>query len=350
MSNTISWTEIFSSLTNKTELTSAQSMWAMNTVMDGKATNDEIKQFLLGLKEKGESPAEITSFVEVMLQHAVKLDVSNDAVDTCGTGGDSLGTVNISTAAALVVAGCGIPVVKHGNRAASSKSGSADVLEALGVLTSMNPEQVKESFQKCGITFCFAPTFHPAMKHVGPVRKELGIPTVFNILGPLANPAKPKAQVVGVANLAMAPIVAQVLANRKTSAFVVRGKDGLDEISIGGPTQIWDVRSGLVKEFEFDAQDLGIPQAGVEKLVGGDAAHNAQLIRKALATVGSGPIQDAICVNAAASIVAYENMGGDFTTQMQLAFARARGSVESGASLNVLNSWANYSESVRPHT
>lgn len=350
MSNTISWTEIFSSLTNKTELTSAQSMWAMNTVMDGKATNDEIKQFLLGLNEKGESPAEITSFVEVMLEHAVKLDVSNDAVDTCGTGGDSLGTVNISTAAALVVAGCGIPVVKHGNRAASSKSGSADVLEALGVLTSMNPEQVKEIFQKCGITFCFAPTFHPAMKHVGPVRKELGIPTVFNILGPLANPAKPKAQVVGVANLAMAPIVAQVLANRKTSAFVVRGKDGLDEISIGGPTQIWDVRSGSVKEFEFDAQDLGIPQAGVEKLVGGDAAHNAQLIRKALATVGSGPIQDAICVNAAASIVAYENMGGDFTTQMQLAFARARGSVESGASLNVLNSWANYSESVRPHT
>jgi len=305
---------------------------------------------MLGSKEKGESPAEITSFVEVMLEHAVKLDVSNDAVDTCGTGGDSLGTVNISTAAALVVAGCGIPVVKHGNRAASSKSGSADVLEALGILTSMNPEQVKESFQKCGITFCFAPTFHPAMKHVGPVRKELGVPTVFNILGPLANPAKPKAQVVGVANLAMAPIIAQVLANRQTSAFVVRGKDGLDEISLSGPTQIWDVRSGVVKEFEFDAQDLGIPRAGVEKLVGGDAAHNAQLIRKALTAAGSGPIQDAICVNAAASIVAYENMGGDFFTQMQLAFARARGSVESGSSMNVLNSWANYSESVRPHT
>ena len=160
--------------------------------MDGKATNDEIKQLLLGLKEKGESPSEITSFVEVMLEHSVKLDISNNAVDTCGTGGDSLGTVNISTAAALVVAGCGIPVVKHGNRAASSKSGSADVLEALGVLTSMNPEQVKESFEKCGITFCFAPTFHPAMKHVGPVRKELGVATVFNILGPLANPAQPK--------------------------------------------------------------------------------------------------------------------------------------------------------------
>ena len=159
MSNSISWLEIFSSLKNKTDLTSAQSLWAMNTVMDGKATNDEIKQLLLGLKEKSESPSEITSFVEVMLEHSVKLDISNDAVDTCGTGGDSLGTVNISTAAALVVAGCGIPVVKHGNRAASSKSGSADVLEALGVLTSMNPVQVKESFEKCGITFCFAPTF-----------------------------------------------------------------------------------------------------------------------------------------------------------------------------------------------
>jgi len=350
MSNSISWSEIFACLKNKTDLTSAQSLWAMNTVMDGKATNDEIKELLLGLKEKGESPSEITSFVESMLEHSVKLDISHDAVDTCGTGGDSLGTVNISTAAALVVAGCGIPVVKHGNRAASSKSGSADVLEALGVLTSMNPTQVKESFQKCGITFCFAPTFHPAMRHVGPVRKELGVATVFNILGPLANPAQPKAQVVGVANLKMAPIIAQVLANRKTSAFVVRGNDGLDEISIGGTTQIWDVRSGEVKEFEFDAKELGIPKAGVEKLAGGDATHNAQLIRKALSENGSGPIQDAICVNAAASIVAYENLGGDFFTQMQLAFARAKGSVESGASLQVLNAWANYSESVRPHT
>ena len=350
MNQSISWSEIFSALKNKTDLSPAQAKWAMNTVMDGNASNEEIKELLLGLKEKGETATEITAFVEIMLEHSVKLNIGNDAVDTCGTGGDSLGTVNISTAAALVVAGCGIPVVKHGNRAASSKSGSADVLEALGVATNMSPEQVKESFLKCGITFCFAPTFHPAMKHVGPVRKELGIPTVFNILGPLANPAQPKAQVVGVANLKMAPIIAQVLANRKTSAFVVRGKDGLDEISIGGPTQIWDVRSGKVLEFEFDAQDLGITRAGVEKLAGGDAKHNASLIRNALSTNGAGPIQDAICVNAAASIVAYENMGGDFFTQMQLAFARAKGSVESGASLHVLNSWANFSENVRAHT
>ncbi|MDP5107545.1 MAG: anthranilate phosphoribosyltransferase [Candidatus Nanopelagicales bacterium] len=350
MSDTISWSEIFSVLKNKTDLTSQQSTWAMNTIMSGAAKDTEIKEFLLSLKDKGESASEITSFVEVLLQHGVKLEVTNHAVDTCGTGGDSLSTVNISTAAALVVAGCGIPVVKHGNRAASSKSGSADVLETLGVLTSMSPSQVKECFEVCKITFYFAPTFHPAMKHVGPVRKELGVPTVFNILGPLANPAQPKAQVVGVANLKMAPIIAQVLANRKTSAFVVRGKEGLDEISTCGPTQIWDVRSGVVKEFEFDAQELGINKVQITDLKGGDATFNAQLIRKALGANGQGPIQDAICVNAAASIVAFENLGGDFFTQMQLAYARAKGSVESGASLDVLNRWANFSENVRAHT
>jgi len=349
MSDTISWSEIFSVLKNKTDLTSQQSTWAMNTIMSGAAKDTEIKEFLLSLNDKGESASEITSFVEVLLQHGVKLEVTNNAVDTCGTGGDSLSTVNISTAAALVVAGCGIPVVKHGNRAASSKSGSADVLETLGVLTSMSPSQVKECFEVCKITFCFAPTFHPAMKHVGPVRKELGVPTVFNILGPLANPAQPKAQVVGVTNLKMAPIIAQVLANRKTSAFVVRGKEGLDEISTCGPTQIWDVRSGVVKEFEFDAQELGINKVHITDLKGGDATFNAQLIRKALGENGQGPIQDAICVNAAASIVAFENLGGDFFTQMQLAHARAKGSVESGASLVVLNRWANFSENVRAH-
>ena len=349
MSDTISWSEIFSVLKNKTDLTSQQSTWAMNTIMSGAAKDTEIKEFLLSLKDKGESASEITSFVEVLLQHGVKLEVTNNAVDTCGTGGDSLSTVNISTAAALVVAGCGIPVVKHGNRAASSKSGSADVLETLGVLTSMSPSQVKECFEVCKITFCFAPTFHPAMKHVGPVRKELGVPTVFN-MGPLANTAQPKAQVVGVANLKMAPIIAQVLANRKTSAFVVRGKEGLDEISTCGPTQIWDVRSGVVKEFEFDAQELGINKVQITDLKGGDATFNAQLIRKALGANGQGPIQDAICVNAASSIVAFENLGGDFFTQMQLAYARAKGSVESGASLDVLNRWANFSENVRAHT
>lgn len=350
MNSSISWVEILSQLKNKTNLNSAQAKWALNSVMSGEVSDSDIKEFLLGLNEKGESAEEITSFVEVLLDHSLKLDISNNSVDTCGTGGDSLGTVNISTAAALVVAGCGIPVVKHGNRAASSKSGSADVLEALGVLTSMTADQVSESFNKCGITFCFAPTFHPAMKFVAPARKELGVPTVFNILGPLVNPAKPKAQVVGVANLKMAPLVAQVLANRKTSAFVVRGEDGLDEISISGPTKIWDVRNGVLKEFMFDAKELGIARAEISELKGGDATFNAELIRKALSTKGQGPIQDAICVNAAASIVAFENLGGDFFTQMQLAFARAKGCVASGASLEVLDRWVKYSESVRPHT
>ncbi len=343
-----SWSEILLNLKNKTDLNDTQSYWAMNQVMSGLAEAAQIKELLIGLKEKGETATEITSFVDAMLEHSVKLDVSHNAVDTCGTGGDALGTVNISTAAAIVVAGTGIPVVKHGNRAASSKSGSADVLEVLGIVTNMNAEQVLDSYLKCGITFCFAPTFHPAMKYAGPIRKELAIPTVFNILGPLANPAKPKAQVVGVANLKMAPIVAQALANRKVSAIVVRGLEGLDEISISGPTQIWDARNGEVKESLFDASDIGIKRASLDELKGGDANFNAKLILQTLRNSGSEAIRDAICVNAAASVVAYENPTGDFKSSMELALARTRGSLESGAALDVLNRWVEFSKNVRP--
>jgi len=348
MTSDNSWPDVFSNLKTKTDLSNTQSYWAMNQVMSGLANAAEIKELLIGLKEKGETATEITSFVDAMLEHSVKLDVSHNAVDTCGTGGDALGTVNISTAAAIVVAGTGIPVVKHGNRAASSKSGSADVLEVLGIATNMTAEQVLDSYLKCGITFCFAPTFHPAMKYAGPVRKELAIPTVFNILGPLANPAKPKAQVVGVANLKMAPIVAQVLANRKVSAIVVRGLEGLDEISVSGPTQIWDARNAEVKESLFNSLDIGIKQASLDELKGGDANFNAELILQALRNTGSEAIRDAICVNAAASVVAYENPTGDFKSSMELAVARTRGSLESGAALDVLNRWVEFSKNVRP--
>jgi len=348
MTSDNSWPDVFSNLKTKTDLSNTQSYWAMNQVMSGLAEAAQIKELLIGLKEKGETATEITSFVDAMLEHSVKLDVSHNAVDTCGTGGDALGTVNISTAAAIGVAGTGIRVVKHGNRAASSKSGSADVLEVLGIATNMTAEQVLDSYLKCGITFCFAPTFHPAMKYAGPVRKELAIPTVFNILGPLANPAKPKAQVVGVANLKMAPIVAQVLANRKVSAIVVRGLEGLDEISVSGPTQIWDARNAEVKESLFNSLDIGIKQASLDELKGGDANFNAELILQALRNTGSEAIRDAICVNAAASVVAYENPTGDFKSSMELAVARTRGSLESGAALDVLNRWVEFSKNVRP--
>ena len=346
MNNLISWQEILTQLGNKKDLTFSQAQWAMNSVMDSKASDAEIKEFLLGLKNKSESAEEITAFVEVMIEHSRKLNINHDAVDTCGTGGDGFNTVNISTAAAIVVASCGIPVVKHGNRAASSKSGSADVLEALQIKIDLSPERVKESFLKVGICFCFAPVFHPAMKVVAQIRKELATATVFNFLGPLSNPGTPKAQVVGVSNLEKAPLIAQVLANRKTNAFVVRGLEGLDEISICGPTQIWQVKNSKVTEFIFDAENLGIKKVQISDLQGADAQTNAQIIEKALAPDSTGAVQEAICVNAAAAIVAYENLDLEFETAINLAYARAKGSVASGMSLNKLKNWQEFSKSI----
>lgn len=346
MNNLISWQEILSQLSNKKDLTFSQAQWAMNSVMDAKASELEIKEFLLGLKNKSESAEEITAFVEVMIEHSKKLDIGHDAVDTCGTGGDGFNTVNISTAAAIVVASCGIPVVKHGNRAASSKSGSADVLEALHIKIDLSPEQVKENFSKVGICFCFAPIFHPAMKVVAPVRKELATTTVFNFLGPLSNPATPKAQVVGVSNLEKAPVIAQVLANRKTNALVVRGLEGLDEISICGPTQIWQVKNNKVNEFIFEPENIGIEKVQISQLQGGDAKTNADLIVKALTPDSTIALQDAICVNAAAAIVAYENQDLNFETAINLAFARTKGSVASGMALNTLRKWQEFSKSI----
>lgn len=346
MNNLISWQEILSQLNSKKDLTFAQAQWAMNSVMDSKASDIEIKNFLLGLKNKSESAEEITAFVEVMIEHSRKLDINHDAVDTCGTGGDGFNTVNISTAAAIVVASCGIPVVKHGNRAASSKSGSADVLEALKIKIDLSPDQVKDNFLKVGIGFCFAPVFHPAMKAVAPVRKELATSTIFNYLGPLSNPATPKAQVVGVSNLEKAPVIAQVLANRKTNALVVRGLEGLDEISICGPTQIWQVKDNQINEFIFDVENVGIDKVEISQLQGGDASTNAGLIKQALTPDSTNPLQDAICINAAAAIVAYENQVLNFETAINLAYARAKGSVASGMSLNTLQKWQDYSKSI----
>ena len=346
MNNLISWQEILTSLEKNKNLTFTQAQWAMNSVMDQNANATEIKEFLLGLKNKSETSEEITAFVAVMIQHSKKLEINHDAVDTCGTGGDGLNTVNISTAAAIVVASCGIPVVKHGNRAASSKSGSADVLEALNIRIDLSPEQVKDNLNKVGVCFCFAPIFHPAMKVVAPIRKELATTTVFNFLGPLANPATPKAQVVGVSNLEKAPVIAQVLANRNINAFVVRGLNGLDEISICGPTQIWQVKNNKVSDFIFDAEKVGIKKVAIDELQGGDSQLNAKLILNAFDPNTSNPLQDAICLNAAAAIVAYENQDLDFNTAINLAFARAKGSVAAGMTLNTLKKWQEFSKSI----
>src|SRR3954468_1081661 len=233
----------------------------MHQVMSGEATAAQIAGFAMALRAKGETAEEVEGLVRAMLEQALRVIVEGRAVDTCGTGGDRAHTVNISTMAALVVRGAGGTVVKHGNRAASSACGSADLLEALGVVVDLPPEKVTECVSRAGIGFCFAPVFHPALRHTAVPRRELGIPTVFNFLGPLTNPARPAAQAVGVADPRMAPAMAGVLAARGASALLFRGDDGLDELSIGAASKVWAVNDGAVREDRVDPAALGITVA-----------------------------------------------------------------------------------------
>jgi anthranilate phosphoribosyltransferase len=235
----------------------------MDRIMSADATPVQIAGFLVALRAKGETVDELTGLAEAMLSHAVRIEVPGPTVDVVGTGGDRANTVNISTMAALVVAGAGLRVVKHGNRAASSACGSADVLEALGVRLDLPPERVAEVAEQAGITFCFAQLFHPAMRHAAQARGGLGVPTAFNFLGPLTNPAQPAAAAVGVADLRMAPLLAGVLAARGASALVFRGEDGLDELTTSGPSQVWLVRDGAVTQQRLDPAELG--SAGIAR-------------------------------------------------------------------------------------
>src|SRR6059058_4863703 len=261
--------------------------------MSGEATPAQIAGFAMALRAKGETSEEVEGLVQAMLEHALRVTVEGPAVDTCGTGGDRAHTVNISTMAALVVRGAGGTVVKHGNRAASSACGSADLLEALGVVVDLPPDKVSDCVARAGIGFCFAPVFHPAFRHTAVPRRELGVPTVFNFLGPLTNPAQPTAQAVGASDLRMAPVMAGVLARRGASALVFRGDDGLDELSVGGPSAVWAVSGGAVREDRIHPEELGIAMAPAEALRGGDATYNADVTRRFLAGE-TGPIRDAV--------------------------------------------------------
>jgi anthranilate phosphoribosyltransferase len=317
-----------------------QAAWAMNEMMSGNASPVQLAGFLVALRAKGETVDELSGLVDVMLRHAVRIEVPGRCVDVVGTGGDRSHSVNISTMASLVVAGAGVRVVKHGNRAASSASGAADVLEALGVRLDLTPERVAEVASEVGITFCFAQVFHPAMRHAGPVRAGLGVPTVFNVLGPLTNPAQPRSAAVGVANPAMAPLVAGVFAERGASVLVFRGEDGLDELSTTSPAQVWEVRGGEVVTHRLDARGLGLKAATLEDLRGGDAAHNAGVVRSVLAGE-TGPVRDAVLLNAAAALVAVAEDPGTATLEERLAggLERAATSVDSGAAAEVLDRW-----------
>jgi anthranilate phosphoribosyltransferase len=311
----------------------------MDTIMSGEATPAQIAGFLVALSAKGETVEELSGLVDAMLAHAKAIDITGEKLDIVGTGGDQLNTVNISTMAALVAAGAGAKVVKHGNRAASSSSGSADVLEALGVRLDLTIDEVARNAEEAGITFCFAQVFHPSFRHTAVPRRELAVPTAFNFLGPLTNPAKVQASAVGVANARMAPLVAGVLAQRGSRGLVFRGNDGLDELTTTGPSTVWEIRDGSVSEMTFSPQDLGISLATVEQLRGGNAEVNAAVVRDVLAGK-KGPARDAVLLNAAAGLVAFdESADGPFVDRMKTAFARAAESIDTGAAAAVLKKW-----------
>jgi anthranilate phosphoribosyltransferase len=342
-----SWPAVLSALVAGQSLSTQDTAWAMTEIMSGNATSAQIAGFAIGLRGKGETTEEIAGLVEAMLAHTTRLELDGPLVDTCGTGGDRAATVNISTMAALVVRGAGHRVVKHGNRAASSACGSADLLEALGVAVDLTSDAVQRCIADAGIGFCFAPVFHPALRHAGPTRSELGVPTVFNFLGPLTNPARPSAQAVGVADERMAPVMAGVLAGRGTSALVFRGTDGLDELSVGAPSRVWVVADGQVREDSVDPRDLEIAPAGPESLRGADAAHNAGVARSILAGE-RGPVRDAVLLNAAAALVALDGpTDAPVTAQLAAALPRAAEAVDSGQAGKALDDWVAASQSAR---
>ena len=337
------WSEIESALAAQSDLTSPQIRWAMNEILNGRADDEEIKKFLLGLKEKGESAAEVSALVDEMYVHAQLIDIKDRAVDPVGTGGDGFNTINISTAAAIVTTAAGARVVKHGNRAASSRSGAADVLQALGVNVNLSAAGVEECVRKIGIGFAFAPNFHPAMRHAAPVRKALGVPTIFNILGPLANPARNKVVSIGVARSELLNVVAEVLALRGCEGFVFRGDEGLDEISISGPSTIIAIKDGRFSATHFDPSEIGIEKYPISELQGGDAQANAADIR-AVFEGAQGAKREAILLNAAAAIAAFK---GDFdlgvTAQLATGYAWAKSAIDSGKALQLLERWADLS-------
>jgi len=354
----VTWPQILRTLLAGSPLSSDEARWVFTEILEGRATDGQIAAFVASLRTRSETADEVGALVSVMLEHANTVSVDGVVLDVVGTGGDGLGTVNISTMAALVCAAAGAVVVKHGNRAASSKTGTADVLEELGVVIELSPQQVSASVAAVGIGFCFAPMHHPALRHAGPVRKELGVPTVFNILGPLANPAGAGAALIGCADMALARVMAQTLCDRGVRALVVRGENGLDEIAIDGITQVWDATGAAVITRTLDIRDLGIGVHDAALLVGGERDVNAALLRAALADEASvapsasasdqlAAIRAAVAVNAAAALVAYDvacdgepiASDADFLSRMQASLMRAEQVLASGSALALLDRW-----------
>jgi anthranilate phosphoribosyltransferase len=332
------WAEVLAALVARSDLTGEQTSWAMGEILAGEATSAQVAGFAIGLKAKGETVEEVTGLADAMYAARTPIEVPGRLLDVVGTGGDRSMSVNISTMAAIVAAGAGAKVVKHGNRSASSQSGSADVLEALGIRLDLPPERVAEVAEEAGITFCFAAAFNPAMRHTAAPRRELGVGTTFNILGPLGNPTRPAAQAVGCADPRMAPVMAGVFAARGVDAWVFRGDDGLDELTTTTTSSVWQVHGGEVRTATIDPAALGLVPSEVEALRGGDAVHNAEVVRRTLAGE-QGAVRDAVLLNAGAALAVYDEPATPAEDALAAGLARARQAVDSGAAATTLDRW-----------
>lgn len=344
---TITWPDVLSALIARKDLSAEQTAWAMGEILVGAATPSQIAGFAVGLRAKGETVDELDGLVAAMYEHATPLTVTGRVLDVVGTGGDRSFSVNISTMAAIVAAGAGVTVVKHGNRSASSKAGSADVLEKLGIRLDLPATTVARVAEQAGITFCFAAAFHPALRFAAVPRRELGVATAFNLLGPIANPAKPDAQAVGCANVSTAPVIAGVFARRGVDAWVFRGDDGLDELTTTTTSRLWAVQDGEVTEHTVDAAALGIPVGTIAGLRGGDADHNADVVRRLLAGE-TGPVRDAVVLNAGAALAVHAAETGTIEERLAAGIERADEALASGAAQDVLERWAAVSAAEPP--
>jgi len=318
----------------------------MDQIMAGSATGAQIAAFGVSMTMKRPTPAEVRELADTMLRHARRVpteQIGTDTVDVVGTGGDGANTVNLSTMASIVVAAAGVRVVKHGNRAASSRSGGADMLEALGVRIDLGPEEVARCVAEVGIGFCFAPVFHPSYRYAGPPRREIGVPTVFNLLGPLTNPAQPRAGLIGCAFADMAEVMAGVFASRGASVLVVHGDDGLDELTTTTTSTIWRVRAGTIEKLSFDPHGFGFARATAAELVGGDAEANADEARRVLAGA-NGAVRDAVVLNAAGAMVAHAGLAGhvEWLPAWEDGLRRATEAIDSGAAQNLLDRWVRF--------
>jgi anthranilate phosphoribosyltransferase len=342
------WPEVLGRLTTDQNLPNGHAGWAMDQIMTGAATPAQIAGFAVAMKMKRPTSAEVTELAAAMLRHARRVPtdvIGTDSVDVVGTGGDGANTVNLSTMAAIVVAAAGVPVIKHGNRAASSLSGGADTLEALGVRIDLGPDEVARSVAEVGIGFAFAPQFHPSYRHASVVRREIGVPTVFNLLGPLTNPAGPRAGLIGCAWGDLAEVMAGVFAARRSSVLVVHGDDGLDELTTTTTSTIWRVQAGTVDRLTFDPAAFGFERAEIGELVGGDAEANAASVRSVFSGA-KGPVRDAVVLNAAGAMVAHAGLASDakWVPAWEAGLERACAAIDTGAAEQLLARWVRFTQ------